>query len=131
MFDVNNNNNANNEASNKTPLSFIPFNQSDLTTRLDPNKHKTLLGIKKKFNGLCELICNRILVDNSLGKGKNQNSIKDRVTVERLNENKITKSHLLNVYSIFRKVIAFLFRIYPDNVFSCFDHNGSVTKNKK
>jgi hypothetical protein len=41
--------------------------------------------------------------------------------VERLNEGRITTSHLLDVFSIFHRVIAYLFGIYPDNVLSIWD----------
>jgi hypothetical protein len=100
-------------------LTFIPFDQYvDLVEKLDPNKHQRLLEFVNRFDGLCELICNRILIDDLLGNGEDQNSIKNRVTLERMDEENIKKSHLLDVYSIFIKIISYLFRIYPDNIFS-------------
>ncbi len=111
-------------------LTVIPFNQSDIISELHPEKHKTLLGFVDRFGGLCQLICNRILLDDLLGNGENLNSIKNHITIERMDEEKIKKSHLLDVYSIFRKAIAFLFGIYPDNIFSCFDQWKLVKTSK-
>ncbi len=117
------------DSQSETVRPAIPFNQSsDLICKLDPNKHKTLLGFNERFGGLCELVCNRILIDDLLGKGKDVNSIRNRVTVERMDEDKIKKSHLLDVYSIFRRALAYLFGIYPDNIFSCGDQ-WSLVKN--
>jgi hypothetical protein len=120
---------------NSHQLSFIPFNQNfDIIQKLNYNEHKTLLDFNSRFNGLCELICNRILIDNILGLGVDENYLKNRVTVERLNDETITKSHILDVYSLFCKVIAYLFRIYPDNIFSCWNqwklvnHKNSVNR---
>lgn len=116
-------------------ISFIPFDQSsDIISKLDFINHKKLRDIKSKYNGLCELICNRILIDNSLGCGVDENYLKNRVTIERLNEEKIINSHLLEVYSIFQRVIAYLFGIFPDNIFSFWDQwkliarTGSVNR---
>jgi hypothetical protein len=118
-------------STNAQQISFIPFDQNyDIFPKLDIVNHKTLLGFKAKYNGLCELICNRILMDNDLGCGNSENYLKNRVTVERLNEEKITKSHLLNVYSVFRRVIAYLFGIFPDNIFSFWDQWKLVDRTK-
>lgn len=107
---------------NTQRISFIPFNQAfDVIQKLDFIKHKILNDFNYKYNGLCELICNRILMDNVLGCGIDENYLKNRVTVERWNEEKITSSHLLDVYSIFHKAIAYLFGIFPDNIFSFWD----------
>lgn len=111
-----------------TLLTRIPFNQVSIISLLDPKQHERLLEINCKFGGLCELICNRILIDDSLGTGKNLDSIKDRITVERLNEEKIKKSHLLEVYSIFHRATALLFGLYPDNIFMYFDQIKLVCK---
>jgi hypothetical protein len=112
------------------PLSLtkIPFNQLSIISKLDPKKHERLLEINLKFGGLCELICNRILIDDSLGTGKDLDSIKNRVTVERMDEKKIKKSHLLEVYSIFHRATALLFGLYPDNIFMYFDQIKLVIK---
>jgi ribosomal protein L28 len=110
-------------------LSLIPFNQNiDLIPQLDPIKHEMLLRHERRFNGLCEFICNRVLIDNQLGNESDQNAIKNRVTVERMDEDRIKNSHLLDVYSLFRRIIAYLFGIYPDNVFSICDQWRLVNK---
>ena len=100
-------------------LSVIPFHQySDLICKLDYSKHSELNGFYYRFGGLCELVCNRILIDDLLEQGKDENYIKKNVTVERMNEDKIKKSHLLDVYSLFHRAMAFAMGIYPDNIFS-------------
>lgn len=73
--------------------------------------------INLKFDGLCELICNKILINDLLGKG-NEDFLKKNINIKELNQESILKSHLLNVYSFFNKMTAFLFGIYPDNIFS-------------
>lgn len=88
--------------------------------KLHREKYKTLLGILDRFDGFCELICNRVLVDDLLGK-EEVSSLYDHINIRRLNETKIKKCHILDIYSIFRKMLAYLFGIYPDNIFSCFD----------
>ncbi|HEV8050922.1 MAG TPA: hypothetical protein VGP47_00390 [Parachlamydiaceae bacterium] len=102
-------------------ITVIPFDQYDLTSNLDSDKHKGLLDFVRRFNGLCELVCNRILIDGLLGSGgEDENFIKKHVTVDRMDEEKIKKSHLLDVYSVFQRGLAYLFGIYPNNIFSCF-----------
>jgi len=119
--------NVSDTESNGYQLSVIPFNQgNDLICNLDPNKHKTLSQYNKRFHGLCDFVCNRILIDNSLGEGKDINYIKNRVTVERVNEEIVKKSHILTVYSIFHRIIAYLFGIYPDNIFSYSDQRKLI-----
>lgn len=105
----------------------IPFSQtSDLICKLHPKKHKALLQMNDKYQGLCELVCNRILIDNDLGKGNDRNFLKNRLTVERMDEAIIKKSHILRVYSLFRRIIAYVFGIYPNNLFSFRDQRKLV-----
>ena len=96
----------------------IPFNQAPLIGCLDSVMHKTLKRIEKKHQGLCEIICNCVLKYDFLGRGDNENYLINEIQPENLNQRNIKKSHILNVYGIFRKAIAFLFGIYPDNIFS-------------
>jgi hypothetical protein len=79
------------------------------------------MKLNYKYHGLCEIICNYVLMNRELGRGIDENYLKNRITVESLNEKKITNSHLLDVYSLFHKAIAYLFGIFPDNVFSFWD----------
>lgn len=103
-------------------LPDIPFDQdSDLICKLIWEKHQTLLDLNWKFGGLCELVCNRVLIDNILGKGEDINFLRDRLTVEKMDEEIIKKSHLLDVFSVFDRALAFLCGIYPDNIFSYSD----------
>ena len=88
-----------------------------------------LIKINLKFNGLCELICNKILIDDLLGKGEGD-FLKKKINVDELNKESIVKSHLLNVYSFFSRMVAFIFGIYPDNVFSIKNQWNLVNKNE-
>lgn len=99
-------------------VADVPFNQDDLIEELNPREHERLLNYNSRFSGLCELICNRILMDETLGKG---HDLSGRITPTRLNEEAVLNSHIVDVYSIFRKFLALLFGIYPDNVFSTFE----------
>src|SRR5579885_1995945 len=113
-------------------LQFIPFNQGvDLISKLHPVKHEELLNVNRRFGGLCELVCNRVLFDDLLGKGTQTYFIRKHVNVERMNEDKVKKSHILDIYSIFRRALAYLFGIYPGNIFSCFDQWSLVSTAEK
>lgn len=105
------------ENSTKTSSNTIPFNQNDLChdARLF---HQTLHNFIKKYNGLCELICNKILFDDVLGKFNDEKSLRNHLSIDKIDTQKIKTSHLLEIYSIFRRALAFLFGIYPDNIFS-------------
>ncbi len=94
----------------------VEFNQSDIIHGGQQLPEK-LIKINLKFNGLCELICNKILMDDLLGKGE-RDFLKKKINVDELNKESIVKSHLLNVYSFFSRMVAFIFGIYPDNIFS-------------
>ncbi|MGA8164809.1 MAG: hypothetical protein WB791_07290 [Waddliaceae bacterium] len=103
-------------------ITKISFNQKeDLIDHLNDDVHKTLLAFDKRYNGLCELICNVVLKSNLLGKGNHPLFLKGKINVQAVNEDSIKQSHILKVYSVFHRVIAFLFGIYPDNIFSLFD----------
>lgn len=101
--------------------NHIEFNQKSIIDALDPHKHEALWNINKKFGGLCELICNKILIDNLLGNTKDSSELKENISLEKINTDEIKKSHLLKIYSVFRRVIAYLLGIYPDNILSFFD----------
>lgn len=106
----------------------MPFNQhEDLSTLPD-----TLNQVVVKFGGLCELICNKVLMDNLLeGKHKEgKNFLKENVNVEALRADSIKKSHLLDVYPVFYLIGAFLFNIFPDNIFSNREQSKLVEKKK-
>lgn len=97
---------------------FVPFNQADIINSQLPDNLK---GMVFRFQGLCELICNKVLMDSLLGKEGVTNQLKQKITPEELNKDPVAKSHLLDVYSVFYKMAAFLFGVYPDNIFSVLD----------
>ncbi|MBS0635751.1 MAG: hypothetical protein JSR37_09835 [Verrucomicrobia bacterium] len=102
----------------------IEFNQQELLKRTLPPRLETLA---KRYDGLCELICNRILMKDLLGKGDAQ-YLKEKLTPAKLNKDKVARSHMLHVYSLIQKIVAFLFRVYPDNIFSYRDQLRLVNK---
>ena len=95
-----------------------------------------LKKIEERFNGFCELICNVVLCDDLLGKPHEEilkspekhNHLRQRVNINRLNEKNVIKSHLLSVYSIKEKIVAFFFSVYPQNIYSTRDQWRLVTK---
>lgn len=106
----------------------IEFNQERLEEGELPEK---LQKIFLKFDGLCELISNFVLINDLLGKSDGlENILEKQITVDNLNRDDITNSHLINVYSFFRLMIAFFLRIYPDNIFSFTDQWKLVAKNE-
>ncbi len=106
---------------------LISFNQAAIINdRLPANLKK----FDYRFNGLCELICNKVILDDLLGKTvSGENYLKKEITPEKLNKETIIKSHLIDVFSVFHKIIAFLFRIYPDNLFSFTDQWNLTVSN--
>jgi len=104
----------------------VQFNQYEIINGSKELPTKLML-FNLKFNGLCELICNKVLIDDLLGKGDG-NFLKERINISGLNKVTITNSHLLNVYSIFHRMAAFLFGVYPDNIFSFKDQWNLVKK---
>lgn len=105
----------------------IKFNQEiDIINKLNRKEHKALITINDRYGGLCELVCNRILIDGFLGRNNSRDSIRMRVTVKRMNEDKILNSHILDIHNIFSLVIAALFGIYPDNLLSTLEQWGLI-----
>jgi len=105
----------------------IVFNQNEIIS--EAKKIKELNKFILKFDGLCELICNKILVSNLLGKSdKKNNELKKEITLQSLNKESIIKSHLLYIYSFFELSYAFIFGIFPDNILSKEDQRKLVKK---
>jgi len=98
-------------------VPHIPFNQDELP-KLNYHTQKTLLQLAKRVDGLCEPICNYVLKEDLIGKGKDASFLKRQITLEKLDNDNIKRSHILDVYSLFHKIIAFLFGIYQDSIFS-------------
>lgn len=92
-------------------------------------EHQTLLKLTEQHDGLCELVCNRILISDLLGK--DEKTFFSNVTVESINTDEIKKSHLMDVYSKSCLVAALLFGTYPDNIFSYAEQKKLVTKSEQ
>ena len=116
-----------------------PFNQESIINKINPQQHKSLLKFIIRFDGLCELICNYVIIENLLGKKSftdynrnsynatynngaiqlnNKNHLKDNIHLSKIDQPKIKNSHILNVSTFFQKVKAYLFNIFPFDIFS-------------
>lgn len=103
----------------------IPFSQDCLCWDMPLRLQK----VYNKYGGLCDLICNKILIDDLLGKkGVDNDFLKNKITRASLNTDTIVGSHILKVYNVFQKMIAFIFKIYPDNIFSIRQQWKLITK---
>lgn len=96
----------------------IPFDQGKLIKKLGEvkSKYPELVNINRKFRGLCDIICNIVLVKDLLGSNEDKKFLKRKITLETLNS--LTDSHITDVYSYFSKFFAFTFNVYPHNLFS-------------
>lgn len=107
--------------------AHVSFNQNNVINQGLP---ATLNNFVVRFDGLCELICNRVLMKDLLGKSGSENLLKKELTVAQLNNESVKKSHLLDVYSFVHRLGAFFLGIYPDNIFGITDQWDLVKKNK-
>ncbi|MCE2983956.1 MAG: hypothetical protein LW832_10390 [Parachlamydia sp.] len=105
-------------------LNYYPFDQMHVWNQLNNNatyidaQYNTLKEIAREHGGLCEIICNCILADNLIGKATNDQFLFKNITIKKLNSPKIKNSHLLKIHTLFRRALAFLFGLYPNNLFS-------------
>ena len=103
---------------NQKSRVIIPYNQSSLSIQTFPQ----LVYISSKYGGLCELICNRILQKDLLGRSAEEaNPLRQEVTAESLAKEEVSRSHLLEICSTSSKIMSYLFSKYPQNIFSYFD----------
>ena len=130
---------------------FISFNQSELCDLVSNNEtvYADLQRINIKFHGLCELICNYVIMENLLGQedqnlantsfnqqsfsltqqdnllifstSPQRNLLKEKIQLFSLNQPRVKNSHILNVSSFLSKVLAYLLGIYPHSLFSYHD----------
>ncbi|WP_115705632.1 hypothetical protein [Legionella sainthelensi] len=128
--------------------NLISFCQANICNEVaeNPNKFETLSKFRLKFNGLCELICNYVIMQDLLGRpivnnsrndqyqkdnlnwfqrgdaiilGKpSENHLKKQIELPLLNTPRVKQSHILYVSSFFEKCKAYLFNIYPHDIFS-------------
>ena len=97
-------------------ISHLQFNQAVDLDYQDP----LLQTLDQRFNGLCDLICNKILLKDLLGKAEpgEKGAIFFKKKLQATKLDKLAKSHILMVYSKLELLVAFLFHIFPDNLFS-------------
>lgn len=114
----------------KIPTSFaketIPFEQEYYVFDKGSLQQEYYLT---HFGGLCELVCNKILEEDLLGRSSSEkNLLTEIITAQGIEEESILKSHLLENYSSYDRVKAFVTSIYPDNIFSIFEQWKLVQK---
>ncbi len=144
--------NANREA------QFFHFKQEAICKRVSwqATTFKELNKINTKYNGLCEIICNYIIMEDLLGKtdfplsqeynknsfnlslvnnnfvlqhnANSQNHLQAKINLFTLNSPKVRQSHILQVSTFFEKFLAYLFNIYPNDIFSI---NEKAQRNKQ
>lgn len=115
-------------------ILHIPFNQqSDLIDYIDFSKpeNAAIKKINLKYNGLCELVCNYMLIEDLLGKEENPYFLMENITPENLNKKAILSSHILEKSSFPALIIAAFLGIYPDNIFSIEEQKKLVIKGEK
>ncbi|WP_058507025.1 hypothetical protein [Legionella quinlivanii] len=139
---------------NKAQKKLIKFDQAPLCAEVKEKKdhYADLHKINLKFNGLCELICNFVIMEDKLGKAysstnrfsavfaktsfelreddgqlrlieKQPMASRHRFNISDINKSNVKKSHILHVSSLFQKVIAYFFNIYPHDLFKPFESN--------
>lgn len=119
----------------KTENNLIDFNQKHLVTseRFQQN-YPNLDSCVQRYGGLCELICNDVIINDRLGRGRiyyfwgqstkdSINNLKKDITLEQLNTNAIINSHICDIFTssisgIFSFFMAFAFNLFPDNIFT-------------
>jgi hypothetical protein len=109
------------------PEHAIPFDQSEMIKKLDKDQHKELLSINERYGGLCDLICNLVIMtglfDKPIGQLDNRGrpikgQLSEYINAELLNQESVRNSHLLMISSTYEKAMAFLFKKFTNNIFS-------------
>lgn len=136
------------------------YRQSDLLESIEKNKDEfsTLHELILRFNGLCELITNYVIMEDLMGKPvdkaafsnlnrfyslkeykkedfdmrscvegvieliniseQKKNQFQQKITLFNMNQPRVKQCHIMDVTNFFQKVLAYLFDIYPFNIFS-------------
>jgi len=100
---------------------FSPFKQSRLISRLDAEKYPVLANILKITPGLCEYICNQIILKNRDLLRNSKADLTQYITEATLSEKEIIQSYTQDLHSLFGIPLlqcSVLSQIYPDNLFS-------------
>lgn len=112
------------------PLIFTQDHLIELI-REDPVKYQKLNQIIDRYGGICDLICNQILIEDTLDKPDRADDFWDRtITLESINSERIRNSHVVSSYSIFDKMMAIFFNRFPDNILSPAEQSQLVSKVK-
>lgn len=106
----------------ETDISHLPFDQS----QLNGDQSEGLKRIQLRYNGLCDLICNKVLIEDLLGKGTETDFLSNAITLSEIDKPALISSHILHVYSFVHRFIAFLFGLYPDNILSFIDQKKLI-----
>lgn len=126
------------------PRNKKSFCQNIIIDALPDLQMETLTNFNDRFGGLCEIVCNFVLVNDLLGsvnvplqnneiklsKKLNSNYFVEKITPQGLNQPHIKKSHILDASSFFVKIIAFIFDIYPCSILSFYEQRQLLLKNE-
>lgn len=109
------------------------FNQKSLieylndTFKYDPDCYPELHRIAKKYNGLCEIICNFMF--DKMGKEYSvYEGLRDVIKLQNINDFKDT--HILENYSFSQKMKSIFQSIYPNNLLDQAKQDRIVVKNQ-
>ncbi|ASQ45171.1 hypothetical protein [Legionella clemsonensis] len=135
----------------------VKFDQEGICFEVQLNKslYKTLNNFVMKYDGLCELISNYVIMEDLLGKSEetldlnktsfklrerldgfielqqikssNSNFLQEKIGLFAINQKKIKVSHILHVATFFEKLKAYFFNKYP---FSLFPSNNIQNNDK-
>lgn len=119
------------EEKNKKKIEFSQ-NRICEEVEFEEDISHVLKAANKKWKGLCELICNKILIDDLLGQADadaNPGFFYEKITLDELNQPDVYKTHLMSVSSLSEKLGAYL-NILPDNLFSVSEQLRLVKETK-
>lgn len=95
---------------------FIPFNQSYHYLAADATDHKKIIQVWKKYSGLCEILCNKLLIHGDLENIETKKDLKKLLCLNGLVRDNFTQTHILENISWTELAKAFLHRRYPMNL---------------
>lgn len=101
------------------PVPDFAYDQGNLVSEVRGNKeYKTLSKITARFDGLCDIICNKVLIENLMEKVQSKEELENKLNIEEINTKQIKNSHILHVMPAFKIMVAVFSKIYPDNIFT-------------
>lgn len=119
------------EVTDTQPVREIRWSQGQVIAQVQANMHRygDLHNVCVRFDGLCELISNYVLERGILDRDDlDDTSLFNQISADALQTNRMDETHIHNLFSTLRLVIALLLRVYPDDMLSWGNHIKSLTK---